>query len=355
MIPYTDFTYWGVLLYPSIPAFVLALGRRLRQTWILLATLGMLVVQYSAERVLGQSYPVREIWLVLAFGFWEYVLARTFLALRHTTSATWIVWPAVALGLLPLLVSRILGAQTGFGFLGISYLTFRSLDVTIGIQDKLIDELSPITYLAYVLFFPTVSAGPIDRYHRFVQDWLHSRTWAEFRQDLDGAIHRDFTGFLYKFILAELIRRYWMDPAASEPALLATMSYMYAYSLHLFFDFAGYTAFAVGVSYLFGIHTPENFHLPFLARDIRDFWNRWHISLSWWLRDHVYMRFVIAATKRKWFADRYVTSYVGFVVSMGLMGLWHGVQPNYLLYGLYHAALLTAHDVFGRWNRSHRV
>ena len=71
---------------------------------------------------------------------------------------------------------------------------------------------------------------------------------------------------------------------------------MYAYSLYLFFDFAGYTAFAIGVGYLFGIHTPENFQRPFLARDIRDFWNRWHISLSWWFRDHVYMRFVMAAS-----------------------------------------------------------
>jgi membrane protein involved in D-alanine export len=355
MIPYADFTYWGVLLYPSIPAFLLAWGRRLRQAWILLATLGMLVVQYSGERVIGRNYPVREIWLVLGFGIFEYAVACAFLGLRRKTSVSWFVWPAVALGLLPLLVSRLLTAQSGFGFLGISYVTFRSLDVTIGIQDQLIQDLSPGAYLAYVLFFPSVSAGPIDRYRRFVQDWMRSRTRNEFLQDLDGAVHRIFTGFLYKFILAELIRRYWMDPASVDSGLLETISYMYAYSLYLLFDFAAYTAFAVGVGYLFGVHTPENFHRPFLARDIRDFWNRWHISLSWWFRDHVYMRFVLTATKRHWFGDRYVTSYVGFVVSMGLMGLWHGFQPNYLLYGLYHAALLTAHDMFARWNKSHQL
>ena len=70
-------------------------------------------------------------------------------------------------------------------------------------------------------------------------------------------MHRLFTGFLYKFILAELIRRYWLDPAASTPGLGGTLSYMYSYSLFLFFDFAGYSAFAVGVGYLFGVHTPE--------------------------------------------------------------------------------------------------
>jgi len=198
------------------------------------------------------------------------------------------------------------------GFLGISYLTFRCLDVTIGIQDGLIRELSVPSYLAYIFFFPTVSAGSIDRYRRFLTDWVHSRTRREFIQDIDGAVHRFFTGLLYKFILAELIRRYWLDPAASMPGVLGIIAYMYAYSLYLFFDFAGYTAFAVGVGYLFGIHTPENFQRPFLAPDIRDFWNRWHISLSWWFRDHVYMRFVMAATRGHWFGDRYIASYLAF-------------------------------------------
>ncbi len=130
---------------------------------------------------------------------------------------------------------------------------------------------------------------------------------------------------------------------------------MYAYSLYLFFDFAGYTAFAIGVGYLFVIHTPENFQRPFLARDIRDFWNRWHISLSWWFRDHVYMRFVMAATKGRWFGDRYIASYVGFLLSMGLMGLRHGFALQYVAYGMYHAALLTGHDLFSRWNKQHSV
>jgi membrane protein involved in D-alanine export len=252
-------------------------------------------------------------------------------------------------------VSRLLGTQTGFGFLGISYVTFRSLDVTISIHDRLIRQLSPGAYVAYLLFFPSISAGPIDRYRRFVDDWLHSRTRPEFLHDLDGAVQRIFTGFLYKFILAELIRRYWMEPVANMPGLLGGISYMYAYSLYLFFDFAGYSAFAIGVGYLFGVHTPENFRRPFLARDIRDFWNRWHISLSWWLRDHVYMRFAMAATRGRWFGDRYIPSYMGFFLSMGLMGLWHGIEAQYIVYGLYHAALLTSHDLFSRWNKQHRL
>src|SRR5262252_8402511 len=112
--------------------------------------------------------------------------------------------------------------------------------------------------------------------------------------------------------IAALIKQYWLDAVEGGHGFANTVSYMYAYSLYLFFDFAGYSAFAIGVSYLFGVHTPENFRRPFLASDIRDFWNRWHMSLSFWFRDHVYMRFVMAATRHGWFGDRHVGAYIGF-------------------------------------------
>ncbi len=357
MIPYADLTYWGLLLYPALPTFAFAWGRRLRQTWILLATLAMLAVQYATEQTIGNT-AVREVWLVIGVAVFEYVVAAAFLMLRQRTKLRCLFWLALGLGLLPLVGARtlpVLAPAYAIGFLGISYLTFRALDVTMGIQDRVIQELPLPTYLTYLLFFPTISSGPIDRYRRFEADWVRSRGGRDFVQDLDGAVHRIFTGFLYKFVLAELIRSHWLEPAASMPGLLGTTAYMYAYSLYLFFDFAGYTAFAVGVSYLFGIHTPENFHRPFVARDIRDFWNRWNMSLSFWLRDHVYMRFVMAATRGRWFRGRYTASYLGFCLSMGVMGLWHGFAVHYLVYGFYHALLLIGHDVFSRWNRVHRA
>jgi membrane protein involved in D-alanine export len=358
MIPYSDFGYWGLLLYPVLPTFMLAWGRRLRQMWILAATLGMLAIQYAAEQTFGTSTPIREVWLVLGVGVYQYVVATLFLGFRQRGAARWLFGCAIGLALVPLVSSRLLpmfSPNYSLGFLGVSYLTFRCLDVVIGIQDGLIRTLPLPTYFAYTFFFPTISAGPIDRYRRFVTDWVRSRSMREFIQDLDGAVHRIFTGLLYKFLIAELIRRYWLEPAASTPGWHGMVSYMYAYSLYLFFDFAGYTAFAVGVSYLFGIHTPENFRRPFLARDIRDFWDRWHISLSWWFRDHVYMRFVMAAMKGRWFGDRYIASYLGFCLSMGLMGLWHGFAVQYILYGVYHSLLLVGHDLFTRWNTTHKL
>jgi membrane protein involved in D-alanine export len=142
-------------------------------------------------------------------------------------------------------------------------------------------------------------------------------------------------------IIAVLIKRFWLDPAANQGGLLPLLSYMYAYSFYLFFDFAGYSAFAIAFSYLLGVHTPENFDRPFLARNIRDFWNRWHITLSFWFRDHVYMRFQLAAARGHWFSNRNVAAVTGYFLAFGLMGLWHGPQWNFILYGLYHATLLS--------------
>src|SRR5438093_6107564 len=129
---------------------------------------------------------------------------------------------------------------------------------------------------------------------------------------------------------------------------------MYAYSFYLFFDFAGYSAFAISLSYLFGIHTPENFRQPFLARNIRDFWNRWHITLSFWFRDHVYMRFLLSAARGKWFKSMHTAAILGYFLAFGLMGLWHGIEPHYILYGLYQATLLSAFHIFSTWNKERR-
>src|SRR5262249_25538742 len=331
---------------------------RISWRWILLVTLAVLSVQYSNTLRITDALRIQELWLVAGYTLVEWLVARGFLWLRRRSQSFWPFRAALALGLLPLLGAKFLpflpqGAL--FGFLGISYITFRSLDVIFGIQDKLIGELPISQYCAYLLFFPTVSSGPIDRYRRFATDWQRKRDRAMFLHDLDGCAQRIFTGLLYKFILAYLIKKYWLDPTEQATGVGWEIAYMYAYSSYLFFDFAGYSAFAIGLSYLFGIHTPENFNRPFLARDIGEFWNRWHISLSTWLRDHVYMRFVLAATKRRIFANKHLISYLGFVLSFGLMGLWHGTQAYYLLYGLYHAALLIGHDMFSRWNKTRKL
>ena len=103
---------------------------------------------------------------------------------------------------------------------------------------------------------------------------------------------------------------------------------------------------AVGSSYMLGIETPDNFNMPFISRDIREFWDRWHITLSHWFRDFIFTRFVMYSSKKKWFSSRLQRACVGFFVDMGIMGLWHGITPSYILYGLYHGALLAATETY---------
>lgn len=282
---------------------------------------------------------VWQLWVPFAFLRWK--SNRTF-------------YVAMLLTLVPLLANRLLpfvSHANVFGYLGISYVTFRALDVIFSIRDGVVKTLAPGQLFAFLFFFPTVSSGPIDRYRRFGQDWVKTRTRAEFLDDLDFCIQRVMRGFLYKFIIAAQIDAKLRVPLLKVAGLKGYTAYMYVYTIYLFFDFAGYTAFAVGVSRLMGIKSPENFSLPFLARNIKDFWTRWHISLSFWFRDHIYMRFQLAAMKGKWFKGKHTASYLGLFLTFGLMGVWHGLTLHYIAYGMYHALLLSGYDVFSRWNK----
>jgi membrane protein involved in D-alanine export len=358
MIPYADFTWFALLLYPVLATVALGLFLRLGWRWILFWSGVALLFQYSGTLKLSAGIAVRELWIVIGYGAYEWLVACAFLRVRGRVSGRWPLGLAVLIAVLPLAAAKFVPAiapGSSFGFLGISYVTFRILDVLFCVNDRLISTLPAAQFFGYLFFFAPLSSGPIDRYRRFETDWTRTRSRAEFLDDLDGGMHRVFTGFLYKFILAALIKEYWMDPAAAREGAPAVVSYMYAYSFYLFFDFAGYSLFAIGVSYFFGIHTPENFDRPFLARNIKEFWNRWHITLSWWFRDHIYMRFFLAASKGRWFKNKHLGSYLGFFLSFGLMGLWHGAQAHYIVYGLYHATMLVGYDMFSRWNKERKL
>ena len=129
---------------------------------------------------------------------------------------------------------------------------------------------------------------------------------------------------------------------------------MYAYSLYLFFDFAGYSSFAVGTSYILGIKSPENFNKPFLSKDMKEFWNRWHISLSKWFGDYIYSRFVLNSMRNKIFKNRMAASHVGQMLTMTIMGVWHGLEVHYILYGIYQGAALVLTDIYQRKSKFYK-
>ena len=374
MIPYADFIYFGVAgLYIFLPVIIVRavlpqLPPWVKHGWILLATALMLTVQYLGGFEQKATYPLRPILAVLVFAVGQYLLAVALLFVRKRSKAKWPGYLAVAIAVAPLLLAKFLpvnavtsaaagtpagavGARGLVEFLGLSYATLRAVDVLISIHDGLIGSLSPGRFFAFLVFFPTVSSGPIDRYRRFSSEWAKPDSRATLWQDLDAGVHRIFTGFLYKFILAHLIHERWLQKVPDSPTLGHSVSYMYAYSLYLFFDFAGYSAFAIGFAYLLGVRVPENFNLPFISRNIKEFWTRLHITLSYWFRDYIYMRFMLLAVKKKWFRSKHTPAYIANFLTFGVMGFWHGTATHYLVYGVYHATLITGHDLFVRWNR----
>src|SRR5262249_39150556 len=246
------------------------------------------------------------------------------------------------------------GLPSSVGVLRPSHMSFRGVAPPLPLPHRVPRRgPRPARLPRALLFVPTISAGPIDRFRRFTRELeTLPRRGRDYLDDVEAGIHRIAQGCLYKFVLAYLIDRHVLRPLGTRPGTLAAVEYMYAFSAYLFFDFAGYSAFAIGVGRFFGIHVPENFNAPFLSRSFREMWNRWHITLSWWLRDHVYMRFMLAATRRRWFGGSAWWAHVtALLLTMGLMGCWHGLEPRYVVYGLYQGVMLVAGDALGRWRR----
>lgn len=195
----------------------------------------------------------------------------------------------------------------------------------------------------FLLFFPSILSGPLDRYQRFSADLQKTRSPEDYEALLREGLWRLATGAIYNFVLGNLIWQYWVS--CMPDTLLGTLGYMYGYTLFMFFNFAGYSRMAIGTAYLLGIEQPENFNQPFRSVDMKDFWSRWHISLSTFLRDYVYTRFCMAALRGKWFRERRTCSYLGYILTMLVMGLWHGLTGAYLIYGAYHGLLMCANDI----------
>ena len=377
MIPYADPSYFLLLLYPLVVLVGLGLAGRLGRTAVLATSVAVVVFQYGNP--LGDAAAgLRTLAIVGLYVAGSIAVVQAYAArrLRHPQTRAFPV--AIGLALIPLVVTKgapLLqrafdasgalaagappagaGLPRGFvdslGFLGMSYMTLRVIDVLIVVHDGVVTTVPRAADLAsYLLFVPTISAGPIDRFRHFTSGLeALPRSRREYVRDIETGIHRIAQGLLYKFIIATMIDTHLLTPLTTAPGVLATIGYMYAYSLYLFFDFAGYSAFAIGVGHFFGMTVPENFRAPFLARNFREIWDRWHITLSWWLRDHVYMRFMLTAARRRWFrGNRVRAHHVALLLTMALMGCWHGLAPQYLIYGLYQGGMLVLYDVVERW------
>lgn len=260
--------------------------------------------------------------------------------------------------MLPLIISKLSGlTQTvNLGFIGLSYLNFKAIQMIIEIYDGAIEEVNILKTLYFFIFFPTLSSGPVDRSRRFNKDLEEKILRKEYINNyLEDGIKHIIRGIVYKFVLADLINSLWMTKIPTDITFVNSINYMYAYSLYLFFDFAGYSAFAVGASYILGIRTPENFNKPFLSKSMKEFWNRWHISLSRWFGDYIYSRFILNSLRKKRFRNRIIASHVGQILTMFIMGCWHGLKWFYIIYGLYQGLALVLTDIYERRSKFYKA
>ena len=280
---------------------------------------------------------------LLAFVIYQYFLV--FLAQRIEAKR---LKPLVFLSILPLVINKVFALTSLhlLAFIGISYMSFKTIQIMLEISDGLIKEkISIKDYLQFLLFFPTVSAGPIDRSRRFLKEINEVMPRKEYLELAGDGVYRIVLGLLYKVVLSTYV--YQMLLALNNTGTVVySIKYMYLYTLYLFFDFAGYSLMAVGSSNILGIQTPMNFNKPFLSVDIKDFWTRWHITLSTWLRDFVFSRVLMQVIRKKWFKNRLHNATYAYMVNMLVMGFWHGLSVSYIVYGFYHGVLMAGFEVY---------
>ena len=221
---------------------------------------------------------------------------------------------------------------------GISFFTFQSLSYTIDVYRgnlKPLDRL--LDYVFYVSFFPQLVAGPIVRAKDFIPQIRQPLfvSQAMFGQGVFFIL----SGLFKKAVISDYISVNFVERIFDNPALysgLENLFGVYGYALQIYCDFSGYSDMAIGIALLLGFRFPINFNSPYKADSITDFWHRWHISLSTWLRDYLYIS--LGGNRKGKFR-----TYLNLLVTMVLGGLWHGASWNFVLWGTFHGIGLAAH------------
>lgn len=237
-----------------------------------------------------------------------------------------------------------LALATDLRWLGFSYLAFRLMHV---LRDRAAGRLPAVTlreFITYALFFPAYTAGPIDRVERFVKDQRQP-----FRLDAETVLAggtRIALGVLKKFVLADSLALVALNAAnaAQAHSALWTWVLVYAYAWRLYWDFSGYSDIAIGLGRFFGIKLPENFDRPYTRQNLTLFWNSWHMTLAQWFRAYVFNPLTRALRARELPVP--VIILITQAVTMVLIGLWHGITLNFIIWGAWHGLGLFIHN---RW------
>ena len=224
--------------------------------------------------------------------------------------------------------------------LGISFYTFQALSYVLEIyMGRTRPAKNFVNFSAYVSLFPQLVAGPIVRYSD-IDEALHHREHS-FSRAADG-LRRFAVGLSKKVLLAnpagEMFSRMTLLGESENTAFGAWLGIVF-YAFQIYFDFSGYSDMAIGLGKIFGFDFPDNFNYPYISRSISEFWRRWHITLSSFFREYVYIP--LGGNRRG-----HARMYLNLLVVWSLTGLWHGAAPNFLLWGLYYFVLLSLEKAF---------
>ena len=226
----------------------------------------------------------------------------------------------------------------------ISFYTFEAIAYNVDIYRRVVPaRTSVVDFALFISFFPHLVAGPIIRPAHFFPQ-LHGRPVPS-GEDVEWGLVQIVKGLIKKMVFADnfaVVANSYFDRHAGDGGMVAAWSGVLAFSMQIYFDFSGYTDIARGCARLLGYEFPPNFDRPYLARNIAAFWRRWHISLSTWLRDYLYVP--LGGSR-----GGAVSTCRNLLITMALGGLWHGASWNFLVWGFYHGVLLVLHRLWRAW------
>lgn len=303
---------------------------------------GSIIKKYkSSGKNIGFKNPFVLLWLsitvcVLVLGYYKY------------------------LGLLISSVNQLLGTSPADNSLaipqvvvplGLSFFIFEFIHYLVDSYHGRTKNVTLLEFCVFALFFPTMVSGPIKRFQPFVKQLRSSITYKP--EYITDGFTRIITGLAKKLLIADIVGAYALpltdfskNPGVNTWVLWAGV---YAYAIRIYFDFSGYSDIAIGCAKLLGFTIPENFNKPYLKRNIAEFWRNWHMSLTSWLTDYIYMpigKKLMPIIGKK---HPLLLATICQLATMGVSGIWHGAAWHFLIWGLFHGVGLTIHRIYSEY------
>ncbi|PKO02280.1 MAG: hypothetical protein CVU43_08620 [Chloroflexi bacterium HGW-Chloroflexi-5] len=310
-------------------------------------TLSVIVVLTAVAMVLFLSYILLKGKSSLPYIVGVTILLVIFAALKLPVLTEWLS------GLLRLWggQSRELASAMDLRWLGFSYIAFRLIHTLRDRQSGRLPAMALDEYFIYMLFFPAISAGPIDRSERFIKDLR--QPFIPSAEVLGAASKRLVIGLLKKFVIADLLAMIALNAANAGQINSTGWAWVmvYAYAFLIFFDFSGYTDIAISMGLLIGIKLPENFNAPYSKPNLTQFWNNWHMTLTQWFRAYFFNPLTRALRSSKKPVPVWAVILITQLATMTLIGLWHGITFNFVLWGLWHGLGIFIQNRWSDWTK----